>query len=62
MKFILILTMFGIDAPDYHYAVDVGMSGVDCIEALEKHQRLLEQTFHPVDFALSCEVDDVFED
>lgn len=62
MKFVLILTMFGIDAPDYDYVVDYNMTGVDCVETLEKHQRLLEQTFHPADFALSCEMDDVFED
>lgn len=62
MKFALILTLFGIDAPDYEYAIDVNMSGAACIEALEKQQALLEQTFHPADFELHCEMDAMFEE
>ncbi len=62
MKFVLILTLFGIDAPDQLYVVDYNMSGTDCIAALEKHQGLLEQTFHYADFTLSCEMDDLYED
>ncbi len=62
MKFALIVTLFGIDAPDYSYAIDTNMQGTACIEALEKHQGLLEQTFYPEDFELVCEMDDMFED
>jgi hypothetical protein len=62
MKFALIVTLFGLDAPDYHYAIDTNMQGLACIEALEKHQALLEQTFYPEDFELVCVMDDMYED
>lgn len=62
MKFALILTLFGMDGHDYWYAVDVNMQGTACVEALEKHQALLEQTIHPEDFELHCEMDDLYED
>ena len=62
MKFVLILTMFGIDGPDYSYVVDYGISGIDCIERLEEQQKILIQTFGYEDFALSCEMDQMFED
>lgn len=62
MRFILILTLFGMDSNDQTYVVDYNMSGLDCIEALEKQQVLLEQTFYREDFALSCEMDDYRED
>lgn len=62
MKFALILTLFGYEGNDMWYAVDTNMAGLACIEALEKHQALLEQTFHPEDFELHCEMDDLYED
>jgi hypothetical protein len=62
MKFALILTLFGIDGQDYNYAVDVNMQGLACVEALEKHQALLQQTIHPEDFELVCVMDDLYED
>lgn len=57
MKFVLILTMFGMDAPDYWYVVDSNLSGYECVQLLEKHQAYLEKTFHYTDFNLTCEVD-----
>jgi hypothetical protein len=62
MKFALILTLFGYEGQDYSYAVDVNMQGLACVEALEKHQALLQQTIHPEDFELHCEMDDLYED
>lgn len=62
MKFVLILTLFGMDSPDMTYVVDHNLSGYDCIDQLEHHQKLLEQTFYTVDFTLTCEMDDSHED
>ncbi len=57
MKFVLILTLFGFEAPDYAYVIDYNMSGMDCIERLQAQNNLLLQTFHVTDFNLSCEID-----
>ena len=57
MKFVLILTIFGYESPDINYVVDSNMTGAACIESLEKHQVLLEQTIDFSAFALSCEID-----
>ena len=62
MKFVLILTLFGVDAPDFWYVVDSSLSGVECIQLLERTQNSLAETFHPADFNLSCEVDDAVQD
>jgi hypothetical protein len=51
-----------MDGHDYDYAVDVNMQGLACVEALEKHQALLQQTIHPEDFELVCVMDDLYED
>jgi len=58
MKFVLILTLFGIESPDLEYVTDYNLTGEDCIERLQEQQKLLEQTFHPADFRLSCSIDD----
>lgn len=55
--FVLMLTIFGADAPDSLYAIDTDLSGEDCIAALEKHQALLVQSFNEYDFELTCSLD-----
>jgi len=62
MKFALILTLFGFEAPEFAYAVVTDVSAVECQSALSKHQALLEQTFQHEDFILTCEMDDQHED
>lgn len=57
MKFVLVLTLFGFEAPDYAYVIDYNMSGMDCIERLQAQNNLLLQSFHVTDFNLSCEID-----
>jgi hypothetical protein len=57
MKFVLIVTLFGFEAPDYAYVIDYNMSGMDCIERLQAQNNLLLQSFHVTDFNLSCEID-----
>ena len=58
MKFVLILTRFGIDQPDLEYVTDYNLTGEDCIERLQEQQKTLEQIFHPADFQLTCSIDD----
>ena len=55
--FVLMLTMFGVDGPDYTYVLDYNLGGEDCITALEKHQALLVQSFNEADFELTCSLD-----
>jgi hypothetical protein len=62
MKFVLILTLFGMDSPDIQYVIDHNMTGFDCIQRFEQQQEILEKTFDSVDFVLSCEMDDQYED
>jgi len=62
MKFVLILTLFGFEAPEFVYAIVTNISAVECQSALSKHQMLLEQTFQAADFVLTCEMDDQHED
>jgi len=57
MKFILVVTLFGLDGPDYEYVVHSGITGEYCVQELKRHQKLLELTFMPADFNLSCEKD-----
>ncbi len=58
MKFVLILTMFGIENPNLEYFTDYNLTGEDCIERLQEQQKTLEQIFHPADFQLACSIDD----
>ncbi len=57
MKFVLILTLFGLDGPDYDYVVQSDLGGVDCITLLEHHHKLMAQTVNRADFRLTCGVD-----
>lgn len=57
MKFVLILTLFGYDGPDFWYVINSSLTGVECVQMLEKQHNLLSQTFYEADFNLSCEVD-----
>ena len=57
MKFVLFLTMFGLDSPDIYYAVDTGMTATDCETRLQQQQILLEKTFDISDFSLTCVTD-----
>ena len=61
MKFVLILTLFGMDSSDIVYVIDHNMTGIDCIERFEQQQTILENTFNPIDFRLSCELDQAYE-
>jgi hypothetical protein len=61
MSFILVLTLFGVDAPDYSYAVAVGLTGAECIAELEKQVPILNQTFQYGDYTLACEVEYIQE-
>ena len=55
--FILVLTLFGVDANDYVYIVDYDMTAEECGNRLEEQQLLLEKTFDGIDFELTCEMD-----
>ena len=57
MKFVLFLTMFGLDSPDIYYAVDTGMTATDCEIRIAEQQILLEKTFDISDFSLTCVTD-----
>lgn len=62
MKFLLLLTLFGADGPDYEYAINTNLSAVECEQQLEEQQALLEKSFDVNDFELWCEQDDAYED
>lgn len=57
MHFVLILTLFGVDSNDLVYAIDTDMTALDCADRMAEQQILLEQSFAPVDFVLTCEAD-----
>jgi hypothetical protein len=57
MKFILVLTLFGLDGPNMEYVIHSGITGEYCVKQLELHQELLERSLLPADFNLSCEKD-----
>lgn len=61
MTFVLILTLFGVDTPPIYHAVETNMSATDCAARMEEQQTLLEQTFAPTDFLLTCETDRAYE-
>ena len=57
MKFVLFLTLFGIDTNDIYYVVDTGMTATDCEIRIAEQQILLEKTFDISDFSLTCVTD-----
>ena len=57
MKFVLFLTLFGIDTNDIYYVVETGMTATDCEIRIAEQQILLEKTFDISDFSLTCVTD-----
>jgi hypothetical protein len=50
-----------MDSSDIVYVIDHNMTGIACIERFEQQQTILENTFNPIDFRLSCELDQAYE-
>lgn len=57
LKFVLVLTLFGVDGPDISYAVETGLSDSGCLFSLSEVQADLEKIFDKEDFELFCEPD-----
>ena len=61
MLFALLLTLY-LEDDSVNYAVMTGMEGSTCIVMLQHQQPLLEKTFHPEDFQLSCVIDNYIQE